>query len=76
MTSLRDADRYGAEHFGALYHQRGALSRVRSLTDNVISQPGIRHGELYTVPAETRQQTHEHGDEDTPHQHEHLTPIA
>lgn len=25
MTSLRDADRYGAEHFGALYHQRWAI---------------------------------------------------
>lgn len=40
---------------------RGETGRVRRFADSVISQPGVRHGNLHLVPAEVEVGHHHHG---------------
>lgn len=45
---------------------RGETGRVRRFANTVMSQPGVRHGNLHLVPAEVELDHHVHGDEDQP----------
>ena len=42
---------------------KGAMSDVRHFAQHVISERGVRHGQLVTVPAEFENQKHAHGAE-------------
>lgn len=53
---------------------RGPVSRIQAFAAAVISQPGVRHGRLYLLPAETSAETHTHGTHEHAHSHVHLVP--
>lgn len=49
---------------------KGPVEIVRSFANSVISRPGVRHGELYLVPVDIEEKTHDHGsDSHSPHVH-------
>lgn len=50
---------------------RGSLSEIRAFADKVLAQPGVRHGQLYSVPGELHVETHKHGEGDAAHAHRH-----
>jgi len=56
---------------------RGGIDAVREFANQVISQPGVRHGNLHLVPAEVQLGEHSHspshsrGEGDLPHLHSH-----
>jgi CopG family nickel-responsive transcriptional regulator len=50
---------------------RGKLSEIRAFADKVLAQPGVRHGQLYTVPGELHVESHHHGDDQHGHAHKH-----
>ena len=54
---------------------RGAIDAVRDFANRVISQPGVRHGNLHIVPAQVQVGEHRHGEaeEALPHVHSHPT---
>jgi CopG family nickel-responsive transcriptional regulator len=49
---------------------RGATEAVRRLADEVVTERGIRHGQLVLVPVEHAVETHAHGDA-RPRRHAH-----
>ncbi|OKH89057.1 nickel-responsive transcriptional regulator NikR [Thalassospira sp. TSL5-1] len=52
---------------------KGKLSDIRKFADQILAQPGVRHGQLYTVPGELHVESHHHGEgHGHPHRHEHL----
>ncbi|MCC9624082.1 nickel-responsive transcriptional regulator NikR [Thalassospira sp. MA62] len=51
---------------------RGNLGDIRSFANKVLAQPGVRHGQLYSVPGELHVETHHHGKDGEAHRHEHL----
>ncbi|KZB62279.1 nickel responsive regulator [Thalassospira lucentensis] len=50
---------------------RGKLADIRRFADQVLAQPGVRHGQLYSVPGELHVEAHHHGDDDHGHAHRH-----
>jgi CopG family transcriptional regulator, nickel-responsive regulator len=48
---------------------RGPLEDVKSFTDAVASQRGVRHAELHLIPAHIATVEHVHGDGPTAHEH-------
>ena len=53
---------------------RGETGRVRSFANQVMSQPGVRHGNLHLVPAEEEIDRHDHGTGGTGTPHVHSRP--
>ncbi|MCG7868697.1 MAG: nickel-responsive transcriptional regulator NikR [gamma proteobacterium symbiont of Stewartia floridana] len=53
---------------------RGPIERVQAFANATIAQPGVRHGNLYMVPAKIAAQTHQHGSGPQPHRHVHVQP--
>jgi len=47
----------------------GPTSRVRSFADEVIAQPGVRHGELHLIPVDVEESVHDHGHGRSRHRH-------
>lgn len=54
----------------------GPVERVRRFADQVIAQPGVRHGKLYLLPVTANDEIHPHGDAGPAHPHRHQAPIA
>ena len=53
---------------------RGTAGEVQGFADQVITQRGVRHGQLVLVPVQTAVETHRHGRTPArPHSHLHLT---
>ena len=48
---------------------RGAATEVRHFADHVVADRGLRHGRLVLVPADTRTETHSHGESGAAPQH-------
>jgi CopG family nickel-responsive transcriptional regulator len=52
---------------------RGTAAEVQGFADQVITQRGVRHGQLVLVPVQTAVETHRHGKAPArPHSHLHL----
>lgn len=52
---------------------RGTIDRVRGFANQVMSQPGVRHGSLHLVPADVQvgEHSHSHAEKELPHLHSH-----
>ena len=50
---------------------RGNLADIRAFADKILAQPGVRHGELYSVPGELHVESHHHGRDHHGHAHKH-----
>ena len=48
---------------------RGGTREVRDFAQHIIAERGVRHGRLFTVPVEFKNQTHAHGAETSRHLH-------
>lgn len=55
---------------------QGPVRRVKDFADRVISQPGVRHGNLYVLPVRRSTQTHQHDSDARPHRHVHSEPLV
>jgi len=55
---------------------RGPVNRVQEFSDRVISQAGVRHGNLHMLPVTTTAATHRHGDTGTSKRHLHVKPVS
>jgi CopG family transcriptional regulator, nickel-responsive regulator len=51
---------------------RGAMSDIRDFAGNLISERGVRHGRLVTVPVEVEAASHAHGGRGQRHLHTHV----
>ncbi len=51
---------------------RGRMHDIRHFAEHVISERGVRHGRLVTVPVEVEAASHVHGEHDQPHLHTHV----
>jgi CopG family nickel-responsive transcriptional regulator len=47
----------------------GPIPRVRAFADEVIAQPGVRHGELHLIPVDVEESVHDHGHGRSRHSH-------
>jgi CopG family nickel-responsive transcriptional regulator len=47
----------------------GPTDKVRGFADAIITQPGVRHGRLYLIPVEVRNEQHTHGSSSQRHTH-------
>ena len=54
----------------------GKTSEIQAFANDVISQPGVRHGKLYLVPAKQETASHAHGEHGHSHRHQHTKPIS
>ncbi len=54
----------------------GPAESVQAYANQVIAQPGVRHGRLYMVPAKRVSASHPHGDNDESHRHMHIEPAS
>lgn len=54
---------------------RGPIPRIKTFSDTVIAQSGVRHGKLHMIPVKTSTQIHKHGTDDKPHRHVHREPL-
>lgn len=54
----------------------GPTARVQAFADQVIAEPGVRHGKLHVLPVKASTQTHRHGQDDKPHRHVHIEPLT
>ncbi len=48
---------------------QGPTRQVRAFADEVISRPGVRHGELYLIPVDIKDSAHRHGGGRSRHTH-------
>jgi CopG family nickel-responsive transcriptional regulator len=56
---------------------RGEMHHIRDFAVHVISERGVRHGRLVTVPVELDTQTHAHGGEASRHHlHTHVREVG
>lgn len=55
---------------------RGPAERVRAFAEAVVTQPGVRHGNLHLLPVKANDTAHRHGDRGPAQRHLHLEPIA
>jgi CopG family nickel-responsive transcriptional regulator len=55
---------------------QGPVQRVQAFADRVISQPGVRHGNLYLLPVKRSSQSHRHESDAQPHSHVHSKPLV
>lgn len=56
---------------------RGKVTEVSAFAEQTISQPGVRHGQVYIVPVTIDDAVHTHGDGsggEHAHVHTHVTP--
>ncbi|CAG0910825.1 unnamed protein product [Cyprideis torosa] len=53
---------------------RGTVEQVEDLANAIISQPGVRHGQLYLLPVQVEQHRHAHGHHS--HSHTHIKPLT
>jgi CopG family nickel-responsive transcriptional regulator len=51
---------------------QGPTRQVRAFADEVVSRPGVRHGELYLIPVDVHESSHTHDQE--PGRHIHRSP--
>jgi CopG family transcriptional regulator, nickel-responsive regulator len=55
---------------------QGPVDRVQAFADRVISQAGVRHGNLYVLPVRRSAQRHQHDSDAHPHCHVHSEPLV
>jgi len=56
---------------------RGEMHDIRDFAEHVISERGVRHGRLVTIPVELDTQTHAHGGEPSRHHlHTHVREVG
>jgi CopG family transcriptional regulator, nickel-responsive regulator len=55
---------------------RGAMEEIRHFAEHVISERGVRHGELVTVPVEVEVARHAHGGRGHRHLHTHVREVG
>lgn len=48
---------------------RGSTQAVQTLSDEIGTQRGVRHANLYIVPVKVSSKSHRHGVDGAPHQH-------
>ena len=54
---------------------RGKVKDVTTFAEHIISQPGVRHGQIYIVPVMIDRTTHTHNEgSSSSHPHTHVTP--
>lgn len=53
---------------------RGKVKDVSSFAEKTISQPGVRHGQIYIVPVMIDHVMHSHDGSNKGHTHTHVTP--